>query len=678
MKAKINLTILILFIFTGCGYKNNNLEKHTFNNLNKFDINQNFQTSTDSSQEIILKKPNKKTQRNKNTANPPIIKPKNIFEKYKIKTDKSNGNQKNISINVENIPIPEFIKLVFGQILKRDYSLSEEIEKNKKTITLKINKKVNEKEFFNIVKNILNSNNIKITKENNIYYFKRGTNEKIKKFSDYIYYGRNIPKNLNDNYVITLIIPFYYIDPADIEWMLKRFYLSADAYIVNKRGQNIMFITDKVKYLKQALNFISIMDVPTLRNKHSALIKLKYIDVNDFVAKLNELLPTAGIPIAHKLKQNGVLIKSIPELNSFLVIYDKKEWLNVINYWKNNLDVLDVNKEKPQIFIYRPKNRDAKELIKLIKPLFSKIDVKSPKKKKSTNTALQVIADETRNTLIIYTTPSKYKQIYKMLNKLDILPKQVLIQVTIAEITLKDSLQYGFEWFLQHKGNVNYSLGTLGNLGIGGGGLIGSVINSDKTFQSILNFLAQKNLINILSSPKLVVLDNQSANINVGTQVPVLTSSTKTQSAENTATQVTQSVQYRNTGIILTVKPVVHSNGALTLQITQTVSDPQPNNTSSISSPIILNRSLNTKVVLKSNQALLLGGLIKENRGRTVTKVPLLGDIPGFGNLFKTTSYSKEKTELIIIVKPVIISNTNEANQITNQFKNLLNKYDTN
>jgi general secretion pathway protein D len=662
------LTIISLLLINGCSYKNKNIK--VFSNIRQFDINQTYSNKTITSEEIQI---NQKLKEKPNTQNqekitPPIIKTNSIkiYKRYKLLLSKT-SNKKEISINVENIPIPEFIKLVFGQILHYNYFISQNVEKNKNKITLKINEKISKEEFLNIVQNILNENNIKIIKKDNIYYFKKGKNEKINKLSNYIIYGRQIPNTINDNTIITLIVPFYYIDPSKIEWMLKKFYLS-NAYIVTIRKQQIMFITAQAKYIKEALQFINMMDNPTLRKKYSTLLKLKYIDVNDFTNRIKTILKSSGVPIAKNLKQSGVLITPIPELNSLLLIYDKKEWFKIIEFWKNKLDMLNINSEKPQIFIYKPQNRDSKELVTLIKKLFTKINTSNKKNKKN---ILQVINDNTRNILIIYTTPSIYKKIYDMLQRLDTLPKQVLIQVTIAEITLKDSLQYGFEWFLQHNKKFSYSIGTLGNLGIGGGGLVGTIINNDKTFQSILNFLAQKNLINILSSPKLIVLDNQSANINVGTQVPVLTSSTKTSNTDNT-TQITQSVKYRNTGIILNVKPIVHSNGALTLQISQTVSDPQPNNTSDISSPIILNRSITTKVVLKSNQELLLGGLIRETTGKTINKVPILGDIPIIGNLFKTVSYSKDKTELIIIVKPIIISNTKEADIITHNFKQLL------
>jgi len=677
MRLKNRLILLVTAVFFGgCAYNN---QPTVFENMNKFNLHQNFKQSLNSEEEINIEK-KEKENKPKTLSSPPIVQPVNINSKYSIKIEKANETNKNIALNVENIPLSDFIKLVFGQILKYNYSISQDVEKSKKTVTLKMSEKVSQKEFFNIVQKIINSYNFVIKKENDIYYIKRGRAKKVQKLSEYFFYGRDLPKNLSDNLTITMIIPSYYIDFANVEWIIKRFYLSPNAYVINLRAKHVLIVTDQVSYIRKALAFINIMDIPTLKSKITSIVELEYIDAGDFLTRLKELLPSTGIPVANRLNDLGVLLKSIPELNSLLVVSEKREWLDAIRYWKERLDIIDVNSEKPQIFIYKPQNRSAKDLEKLIKELFSKIvtteDKNGKKLKKSskyiTKNELKVMYDDGRNSLIVYTTPSKYKQIHKMLKKLDTLPKQVLVQVTIAEITLKDSLQYGFEWFLQHNGSSTFSLGTLGNLGIGGGGLVGSVINADQTFQAILNTLAQKNLINILSSPKLIVLDNHTANINVGTQVPVLTSSTTAQNTATTTTQVTQSVQYRNTGIILNVKPIIHSNGTLTLDISQTVSDPQPNNTSNISSPIILNRSLKTNVILKSNQALLLGGLIKENSGRTDNKVPFLGDMPLVGSLFKTRSFSKEKTELIVIVKPIILSNTNESQEITEKFKQLI------
>ena len=660
MKHIIVSSFLVVFFISGCAQK----KFDVFKDINKFDISYKSNNKLHSSEIVNFNKNNKSKNIQTNLKLQNLE--NNINKKFKIKISKeiNKNNNNKYALSVENIPIPDFIKLIFGQILKYNYNIDSSVEKMKKTVTLKMNKRLSEKDFIAIVQKILNDNGVIFKKTNGIYFFKKGQVKTINKLSDYIYYGRNLPSDLPNSEVVTVIVPSYYIDLGDIDWMLKRFFLSGKSYLFNYREQHVMFITDKVENLKKALNFINMMDVPVLKNKLITIIPLKYIDVNTFIKRLDTLLPTTGIKIAKNLTDLGILLTPIPELNSVLVVSDKKEWINVIDFWKNKLDTIDINSKTPQIFIYMPQNRDAKELADLIRKLFKNTD----KNKKAT---LEVISDEKRNRLIIYTRPKEYKKIYVMLQKLDVIPKQVLIQVTIAEITLKNSLQYGFEWFLRNHMKTA-SIGTLGNLGIGSGGIIGSVINSGQTFQALLNMLAQKNLINILSSPKILVLNNQTASINVGTQVPVLSSSTTAQSTQTGATSVTQSVQYRNTGVILNVKPVVHSNGVVELKISQTVSDPQPNNTSSISSPIILNRSINTDVILKTNQALMLGGLIKQSTGKTINKVPFLGDLPFIGNLFKTTYYSKEKTELIIIVKPIIINSYKEGNDLTNKFRNLI------
>ena len=660
MKVLIS-SLFIVLLFSGCAEKKFNV----FRNINSFDISYQSKNNNNSVEKVNFNKASNKKNLKKNRIKLTnvINLNNNINKVFNIKIKKEINNNKNFyALSVENIPIPDFIKLVFGQILKYNYNISSSVEHLKKTITLKMNKKISEKNFIDIVTKILNENGVVFNKINGVYFFKLGQVRQIKKISDFIYYGRYLPSNLPNNAIITVIVPSYYIDLTNIQWMIQRFFLSKSAYIFNYREQHVMFITDKVENLRKALNFINMIDVPVLKKKIVTIIHLKYISVNKFITRLDKLLPATGIKIARNLDDLGILLTPIPELNSVLVVSDKKSWINVVKFWKEKLDTLNLNSKTPQIFIYMPKNRDANELATLIKQLF-----------KSNKNKLEVISDEKRNRLIIYTLPKEYQQIYTMLQKLDVIPKQVLIQVTIAEITLKNSLQYGFEWFLQNHLHT-IKLGTLGNLGIGSGGLVGSVINTSKTFQALLNMLAQKNLINILSSPKILVLNNQSASINVGTQVPVLSSSTTAQSTQTGATTVTQSVSYRNTGVILNVKPVIHSNGVVELKISQTVSAPQPNNTSNISSPIILNRTINTDVILRSNQALLLGGLIRQSTGKTINKVPLLGDLPILGNLFKTTSYSKEKTELIIIVKPIIVNSYQEGNEITQEFKNLIIK----
>ena len=169
-------------------------------------------------------------------------------------------------------------------------------------------------------------------------------------------------------------------------------------------------------------------------------------------------------------------------------------------------------------------------------------------------------------------------------------------------------------------------------------------------------------------------MDNKQASINVGTQVPVVTSETSSAQIQTEGTTaLLRTIEYRNTGVILTIKPTINSNGIVTMDISQTVSQPQTNDTSKIDSPLILTRQINTTVDLKSGKTLLLGGLIKKSRSITINKVPVLGDIPVLGNLFKVTSKGTEKTELIVEVTPYILPSVDYAQKISESYKKLMN-----
>lgn len=251
-------------------------------------------------------------------------------------------------------------------------------------------------------------------------------------------------------------------------------------------------------------------------------------------------------------------------------------------------------------------------------------------------------------------------------------PKQVLIEATIAELTLTDDLNYGIEWALMSKMEQgSYSLQTLGQLGLNTGtGLTFNFTSDSKRLAAAVNAYAKENKLNVLSTPRIMVLDNQSASITVGSQVPLLSGSTSSSSVASTGVTVsTEAVQYVTTGIILTVTPTINTSGLLTLAITLEDSEAQTNNTSSIDSPLITTQNLTTSVVASSSQTILLGGMITNNLSDTETKVPLLGDIPLIGNVFKTRSKSTTKSELIILLTPRILTSSDQAARVTDEIK---------
>jgi len=218
----------------------------------------------------------------------------------------------------------------------------------------------------------------------------------------------------------------------------------------------------------------------------------------------------------------------------------------------------------------------------------------------------------------------------------------------------------------------SHVMSTINNLGRTSGGLGYSVINDAKTFQILLNALAKKDLVNILNAPRLLVLDNQEATINIGNEVPSLVTQTQINLDESDSAKVYSSIEYRQTGIDLNIRPTINSNGVVTIAVVQNVSEADSNTTSQIDSPTFLNRSLKTTVVLEHGQTAILGGFIRNTKGNTNTSVPFLGDIPVIGHFFKSTSESIDKTELFIQITPYILDSPSKTQEITEKFKSLL------
>ena len=291
--------------------------------------------------------------------------------------------------------------------------------------------------------------------------------------------------------------------------------------------------------------------------------------------------------------------------------------------------------------------------------------------------SLRMTSDDRRNIILISASPAVYKSILTYLEKLDTPPRQVLIEATVAELTLTDLFQFGVEWMIKNSyQNGTYTFSTLGNLGVTTStGLAFQFLSDSQRFQAVINAAATKGLVRVLSNPRVMVIDNQEATIQVGTDVPVLTGQIAAAgiTTPTGGATVLQNIQYQSTGIILKVKPLINTEGLLTLSLNIEVSQPGTNTTSSVSSPAISTRKISTNVVAAHGESMMLGGLIAENKSTTVNKVPFLGDIPLLGNLFKYNSQTTNRTELIIILTPTIITNVEDATRVTKEFREGLN-----
>ena len=602
--------------------------------------------------------------------------------------------KKKVKISVENIPLSKFIHLVFGEVFKLNYTVSKDVEKRKDSVTLRMEKKVTQERLYAIAESLLSNYKITVVNKNGILLIANGTGQNKQKMDYKISFGKNIQySNIPDNETIYQILPIEYLTLSKAREFLQEFALSkSHARVYEMKNINAILIKDYASNIRRGIELLNSMDKPYMKKKTFKLIHLSHIDVSTFHTRLEEILATLNINIAPTIEGEPLTILPIEEINSLFVITSKLELLETIMYWKRKLDNLDELKDKKQLFVYKTKNREAKEIESILtnlleaKSVESQVsttigkssDVENSSARSLAQEKTKITVDEERNTLIFYMLPGEYKEVYELLEKIDTKAKQVLIEITIAEVTLVDKLQYGIEWFLKNSDSreTGFSLQTLGNLGIGSGGISGAISKASGGLSALLNAFAQDNILNILSSPKLIVLNNKTATFNVGTQVPIITSQATAAdlgSSANGTPTLLQSVQYQNTGITTSITPTITADNSIVLKINQTLSEAQINNTSSISSPLIVNRDISTEVNLRNGEELIIAGIIRENVSESTTKVPFLGDLPVLGKLFNTFSITNDKTELIFIVKPHILNKIKNTETIINSFKKISN-----
>jgi general secretion pathway protein D len=306
----------------------------------------------------------------------------------------------------------------------------------------------------------------------------------------------------------------------------------------------------------------------------------------------------------------------------------------------------------------------------------------------ATITDLRFIADEVTNAIIVTTYPRLWRDIEETIKKLDRPARQVLIEVLAAEVLLTDDMKLGIEWALRSgKFTFTNTQNTLPNSSVGitpippGRGLLSTgalvapgfnMFVAASEFIAALNALASDNKVNVLSSPSIMTSENKKAVINVSQSVPIVTSQQVPVSAGgNTGNSITQAVEYKDAGIILTVTPRIGEQGTVALDVKQEVNDVGQNEPPPINSPRFTKREAETSVVLLNNQTLVLGGLIQTTRTFTKIGIPYLNRIPVLGYLFGSTEERTDKRELLLLITPRVVGTPVDAARVTDRMRNV-------
>ncbi|HEX4870784.1 MAG TPA: secretin N-terminal domain-containing protein, partial [Nevskiaceae bacterium] len=294
------------------------------------------------------------------------------------------------------------------------------------------------------------------------------------------------------------------------------------------------------------------------------------------------------------------------------------------------------------------------------------------------SSADKVVVDEATNTLILQASPESYSQILRLLRSLDKPSKAALVEMTVAEVTLTENSQLGVEWLFREltASGAIATGGTFGGLGVGTDGFTFTRLSGDGNARVLLNALASNNRARILSSPRIMARNGEEAMIQVGQEVPIISSQQSTVGAvDPDGVGVLQTIQYRDTGVILKVKPTIHSGDRVDLDVSQEVSAAQATTTGVDTSPTFATRKLETKLTLQNGSTVLLGGLISSDQSAGDTGVPFLKDIPLLGRLFRRDTNRESKTELIVLITPYIVNDDIDARAVTQAFKSLLGSF---
>jgi general secretion pathway protein D len=524
-----------------------------------------------------------------------------------------------------------------------------------------------------------------------------------------------------DDQIVMQIIRMKFVAASEMSRILTPYLSDAGTVVVHETG-NIMLLTDRRSNIRKLLEIVDIFDTASFQGERIRLLPVKNNRARDVVDDLKTIF--TGYALSDK--QSAIRFIVIERLNAILVVTPNPDVFPEVERW---LGVLDQPVVLAGIrnYVYKVKNSKAVDLQRVLVDLYDvgfqgslpvtatpsytgvqqqgtalgqpqtpagqsgqsgqptqqaqsgqpfQTPAGSPANLPSGNqSAIRIIADELNNALVIKATPQQYAEIEKTLEQLDVLRRQVLIDAQIYEVVLDDSLQFGVTAALQNRSASNQTTaafsapsGGLSSLSLNTFALIGRT----RELQLFLSATENRSRVRTLSAPSVLVTDNGVAQVQVGTEVPVPTSSSVTPVQSGGTNLFAQTIQFRNTGVILQVKPQVNESGNVTLDIAQEVSQAGANTISAIVAPVIGKSSVTSQVVVEDGQTIAIGGFIRENNELARNRIPLVGRVPVLGAVLGNTRNASNRTELIVLITPHVLRTHIDADLATDELKSKL------
>lgn len=616
-----------------------------------------------------------------------------------------------VSLNFEQAPLTEVVHAIMGDILELDYVVEHPIDGE---VTVRTRTPVPRDQLLGILESLLQANKALMVRDRDGRFFisASGQMSKLKpsvaaSASGVVGYS-------------TIVVPLQYISAANMAEILGP--VAEEESFVRVDGvRNLLMLAGSRTQLEGWQEIITTFDVDLLKGMSVGIFPIENTSMEDIEAALSSLLGKdggGGEGDAEAVAGIGSMVRIIPvtRLNSIMVVSPRAHYLERIKVWIERLDQAPDSNVEQRLYVYPVQNTSASHLADLISTIFSgsagggpagKAGVApglTPQKvsssdgsgsgtgsvfgdKSQVNTGdsssdssaessgktvtvgdVRVVADEHNNALLIYATGKEYRKIEAALARLDVAGTQVIIEASIIEVTLTEELEYGLEWaFNTNLGNGYDGLARLVDkipLLPKASGFSYSVTDSSGDVRAVLSALADENLLNVISSPSVMVLDNQTAEIQVGEQVPITTGSTVTDGGV-----VTNSIQYKDTGVHLSVTPSVNAGGMVTMDVEQSVTDVGAVNVAQQGNRSFLERKITSRVAVRSSESVVLGGLIRENKSDGSSGIPVLHELPYVGALFGSKAQDNNRTELLVIITPRVVYSDSDLRDVSRQMR---------
>ncbi|MCV6638519.1 secretin N-terminal domain-containing protein [Candidatus Albibeggiatoa sp. nov. NOAA] len=581
-----------------------------------------------------------------------------------------------VQVNVDSLPLPAFINEIYGNVLGLSFEIDKGLQKKKDLVTLRVVEPQKPVELYRLSEQVLDNYGVGIVRQGKLLRFV--PSKKIPAGQPpLLIQGSALPSVPNSHRPVFQFIPLKVVQNAMVRRWINDAYKGQQIDVSEDSSRNAIILRGKPDVVAQAAEAIRILDQPLMRGRYSTLIEPAFLPAEELTKRLNAVLEAEGYRVGSNAPIIFIPFKSN---NTLLAFSADRAVLNHIKAWAIKLDqpLPRRNKgPKQRIYYYAVKNTTANSLNEVLSQLLGDVlstqtTTKNKKNNPKTTTAEitnRLVVDETRNVLIFYGEPQVWSQVLPIVKRLDTPAKQVLIEVTIAQITLTDNTRFGIEWTIREAGIGGFKGTALTDLNVGSEGLSYVPLSSSGQTRAVLNAFAKNDQVTVLSTPTIMVRSGENANITVGEEVPIITSQA---TSSNINTGIIQNVQYRKTGTNLSVKPVVYSESQVDLEISQSASTAAVNELSSVPSPIIRNNSIKTSLSLADGGSVLLGGLISTDKTISDIGIPLLKDIPVLGHLFRSDSENIVRSELVMLIIPYVLNNSQQAEDITEAFRDKL------